>query len=394
MAIDTNLGSITPGRKMYGGEAIRDVIENIEVSLDAVNDKSDANAYKKTELGLIQPFIMNYFGENGKTIAFENYQIKFQNYNANSNPSVPNPTRKTLSLYSQAFEVSNGSFTQSWFREIDKTDGDPYKEINDQTDAIMNVYENVFKPNFTWQALLQVPTSGSDFYAQPGALRDVVVDKSLLKSYKSGAAAGGIYSNTKLHWAGIEGAQIAGSDLKYVKQYLNNYKGVNPSKIMGMGNMGSLHQLEEVFDDAATRDQLKLGSLEFEGMTAYGMKFAMTDMLPENILMFVVADEFSPFIARLENKKEQYRGMTFVPEKSFDKYGNNIQLENLSGKFIIEDIGDALWGRYRVFFLDITPDRYAANTTYTPDALLYTEVTAKQTDLRNEWKVSGVIDKL
>lgn len=332
MAIDQNLGSLTPGRKMYGGEAIREVLDNIEDSMAAVNDKSDANAYKKTELGLLLPFVKTYFGDTGKPVVFEDYQIKFQNYNENSNPSTPNATRNMINLYSEAFEVSNGSFTTSWFRKIDKAEGNPMQEIEEQTDAIMNVYENVFKPNYVWQALLQVPTSGGDYYAQPGALRDVVVDKSLLKNYKSTATAGDIYSNNRLNWRGIAGAQIAGDDLKFVKEYLNNLKGVNPSKIIGFGNLGSLHQLEEVFDDAKTRDELKLGQLQFEGMIAYGMKFAMTDMLPENMLAFIVADEFAPFLTSLEAKLDRYRGMTFQPERSFNKFGNNMQLEDLSGK--------------------------------------------------------------
>ena len=395
MAFNSNLGSLTPGRIVLP-DAITEVMTNIQASLDAVNHKDDTmNQYKMREGNLLAPFVHTNYGESGKTVGFENFQIKFQNYNANSNPATPNTTRKTVTLYSQAYEVSNGSFTPAWFREVDKAGGNPYSEIEGQTDAIMNVYEQIFKNNHLWQSVLEVPTTAGDYYAKPGALRDVVVDASLLKNHDSGATATMQGSTTRLHWRGIEASVVAASDLEFVQEYMNGYKGVNIQRLIMSGTLTTRNALMTVFEDTITRDKVRMGQLDLEGATIInGIPFVVVDSLPNYAIGFVIADPLKPFIERLENKKEEYRDMNFVPERSFDKFGNNSRLEDLSGKFIIEDIGDALWGRHKVLFLDITPARYTANTTYVPNAALYTDIASKRIDLRNEWKEQGIIDKL
>lgn len=384
-----NFGSIPAGRAFNNPDLVKQVLGEIKAGLKAVNYATNELEFKKTDLGLIAPYISTTEGVNGMPQVYENQLQKFQDYNTNTTPREQNSTRDVTYMYYNSYEIINGTFTPDWIKKVRTSGQDPYKEIQKYTTGILRTYENVFKPNIVWEALLDVPTTGGDYYAKDGAMRDTVIDASRLLTPDTSATIGTINSTNRNHYRGIAGAALSSDDLKFVKQYLGKYVGVNPNRIVGTGNMVSLHELEDVFEDTQTKDDFKIGRIQFDANIIYGMPFAITTMLPDYCLMFYVADESKPFVNEHTNPLSEYKGLQFESMTNGAKFGGD--MSDLHGKFVIHDIGYQLKGRHYVFFLDITPNRYSGNTTRTADASFFTELTTHKNMLEGQWKDQGIL---
>lgn len=384
MAID--VGSMTAGRLDLGGAWIDEVIMNIQAGLDAVNDKTDAYEYKLDDLGLIMPYVKQFQGPNNYVLAYEDFEVFFQDYAEFIDPIEYNESENTWTLKSKSYAAKNGSFTPSFIKDALKAGQDPNRKILERTQAILKKYNNVFKPNFVWEAVLTVPTSGGTYYEKFGALNAVVVKKSMIKDYDSGASAGAKGSLTRTHFRGIVGSSVGTDDIKWVKEYMNEYVDVNTNDLRMLGNLTTKHELESVFADNVTKDNITLGNIDVEVDAIYGMPFMKTNMLPDNIIMFYVADTEAPLVAELVSNIDMFTGLRFENEKSYEKFNRLETMDDLfNGRFVIEDIGEHLIGRHRVLFLDITPSRYTTNTTRAINVLATTALTNQKKYLRTQW---------
>ena len=384
MAID--VGSMTAGRLDVGGAWIDDVIENIQAGLDAVNYKSDAFEYKLDDLGLIAPYIKQVQGHNNYVLAYEDFQVFFQDYADFIDPLEYNENENTWTLKSKSFAAKNGSFTPAFIKNAMKAGQDPNRKILERTQAILKTYNNIFKPNFVWEAILKVPTSGGTYYDKFGVLNAVAIDKSMIENYDSTASAGAKGSLTRTHIRGISGSAVGSDDLKFVKEYFDEYIDIDVVNMRMLGNLTTKHELESVFSDNMTKDNIILGGVNLEVDTLYGTPFMSTKMLSDYIVMFYIADEMQPLIAELVSSIDMFTGMRFENEKSYEKFDRLETVDDLfNGRFVIEDIGEHLIGRHRVLFLDITPSRYTSNTTRAIDALGTAAIANKRKNLRKQW---------
>lgn len=384
MAIDT--GSLTPGRLDLGGKWVDDVIDNIKAGIDAVNYKSDIYDYKLDDMGIMMPYVTQVQGPNNYVLAYEDYQVFFQDYADFIDPIEYNESENKWTLTSKSYAAKNGSFSPSWMKKVMKAGQSPNRKILERTQAILKTYNNIFKPNFLWEAILKYPTSGGDYYAKFGALNAVVVDKSMIENYDSSASAGAKGSLTRTHWRGVAGSTVGSDDLKWVKEYMNEYVDIDTNKLRMLGNLTSKHEVESVFSDTMTKDMIKFGDKDIEVDALYGMPFMKTNMLPDYILAFYVADESAPLVAELVSNIDMFTGLRFENEKSMEKFDRLESVDDLfAGRFVIEDIGEHLIGRHRILFLDITPDRYSGNTTRTINSDGTDEITNKRKNLRKQW---------
>jgi hypothetical protein len=379
-------GSLTPGRLDLGGQWVTDVIENIQAGLDAVNYKSDTYEYKRQDLALIAPYITQVQGINNTVLAYEDFEVFFQDYSDFIDPLEYNESNEKWVLSCKSYAAKNGSFSPSWYKKTVKAKQDPYKKIMERTQAILKTYRNIFQPNFIWEEILRYPSSGGTYYEKFGALNAVAVKKSLIENYDSTASDGEKGSLTRQHWRGISGAALGSDDLKFVKEYLNEYLDIDTNDVRMVGNLTSKHEVETIFADNITKDRVTLGDVDIEVEAVHGMPFLKTNMLPDNILMFYVADESKPLLAELVSDIAEFTGMTFENEKSYEKFNRLDSIDDLKdGKFVIEDIGEHLIGRHRILFLDIAPSVYTGNTTRTIDATGLARIAAKRTNLHKQW---------
>jgi hypothetical protein len=265
----------------------------------------------------------------------------------------------------------------------------PAAMIVERSKAVFHTYLDVFLPNYLWESLLVVPTAGQDYYVTKGALNDTVVDASLLHSVTPGATAGTLNSVTRNHLRGISGAAVSYDDLKFVKQYLSRYIDIDTNKIIMFGNLVTKDELQTIFNDNMTKDQVILGGVDLgKGSIIASMPFFETEMLSDYQLLFLVADSNKPFVAQLVNNVVKYQGLNFETENDFEKFERLSDVRN--GRYVIEAIGNQVIAGHRLLFLDITPARYSANTTRAMDALGKAEITARRKFLNKQWRTTVV----
>jgi len=382
----TDFGAITSGNAMFNPQRVQDVLDNIQDGLDMVNDKTDAFEYKNADYQLMLPHVVRVEGPSGTTLAFEDWQTFFQDAGVAIAQDDYNESYNTWKLSSRSFESRDGSFTPDFFKKQLKNRKDPLTILQKRSEGIMKKYLNVFKPNFLWEALLTVPTTAGDYYAKFGALRNVVVDASMLENVVSGASAGALNSVTRLHFRAIaNNTGIESDDLIFIKQYMNEYVGLDINSLVMVGTMGTEALLRGVFTAPVSVDNIAVNGISAKGIE--GIPFITTKMLPDNILMFFIASPDEPIVAELVNDVIDFQGLNVTPEKSLKKFPETME-EVIGSKYVIEDIGDHLIGRHKVIFLDITPANFNADREM--QAAGYTLLTARKAGLRAQWKTAVI----
>jgi hypothetical protein len=382
MAMDN--GSITSGNAMFNPQRVEEVLDNIQVGLDAVNDKSDAYEYKNADYQMMLPHIQRVEGPNGTKLAYEDWQIFFQDAGVALSPDEYNEMYQEWTLRSKSFETKDGSFTPDFFRKQLKLKKNPLDVLVKRSKGIIKKYQNVFKPNYLWQSILEVPTVGGGYYDKFGALRNVAVDASMLEEVNDSAGNGEKGSVTRDHFRAIANATGAESeDLQFVKEYFNEYIGLSVNDLVMVGTLGSENTLRSVFQSADSRDDVMVNGLA--GRNIEGIPFLRTKMLPENIVMFYISTPDEPIIAQLVNDVASFQGLNLVPEATFNKFPSSIG-ELQGSKYVIEDIGSHLIGRHKVLFLDITPDASHASADRLMQAAGITLLNNKRNGLLGQWK--------
>lgn len=388
MAIN-NQGSLHPGAIIQNGNEITKALMMMQEGLSAVNDKTRMYQFKNVDLMRIMPFVQRVEGNNNTVLTFEDFQIFFEEYSDYANTQVYNEVFHKWILNSKSYQSKNGEFTRSWVKKMEKSGQSPARKLIERTTAVLNKYLDVFLPNYMWEALLNVPTAGQDYYVTKGALRNTSVDASLLHSVDATASAGTLNSTVRNHFRGIEGAAVSYDDLKFVKQYLSRYIDVDTNKIVMFGNLITKDELQTIFQSKETKDKVILGSVDLgTGSIINGIPFLETNMLDSYQVMFMVADSNKPFVAQLVNSLDKYQGMNFETENEFEKFE---RLSDIAGgRYVIEDIGNQVISGHRLLFLDITPSRYTSNTTREMNGTGLSEITKRQEFLRKQWKTTVV----
>ena len=382
----TKLGSITAGDMIQGNSAnIDKVIMNIQAGLDAVNYK-EGYPSSDMDMALIADQIQQVEGKNGTILAYEDFQVFFQDYAPYTNPQEYNESYSKWTLFSRSYVAKNGSFDKEFFKQAKLDRKNPADMINKRTESVLNVYQNIFKPAIVWSAILEVPTSGGTYYEKFGALDNVTVDPSLIENYDSTAVAGALKSNVRNHFRCVaDGTNgVSYTDIDFVKQYFNEYTDVDVNDLVMVGTMATLGQMQKIFEDTQVRDDFKI--LGIPTTTICGIPSFMTKKLPDDILMFYVKNPNVKLVTELVNDVAEFKGLRVEGEKSYTKFETMYDLEG--SRFVIEDIGEHLTGRRFILFLDLNKTRASA------DRLMGSAGKAVLTSKRNremaKWKANVV----
>ena len=382
-------GSLHPGLEIPKGIKINEALEAMQVGLNAVNDKVRQFEFKNDDLKLVTPYVMQVEGNSGDVLLYEDFQVFFEEYSEYVNSQTYNEKRHKWTLHSQSFMSKNGEFTASWYKKMKKLRNNPARELLRRSMAVMNAYNDKFLPNYMWEALLAVPEEGLDYYETKGALRNTTIDSNMLYEYDETASDGAVTSNVKNHFWGIEGSAVSYEDLKHIKHQFSNYIDVDPNAIIMAGNLTSEDELETIFQDTKTLDEVMIGGINIGSATGIkGLPFVRTSMLRSYQIMFMVADPTKPFIAQLVSDVDDYKGINFETEKINAKFET---FEDINGgRYVIEDIGNQVIAGHRIGFLDITPDRYTGNTSRAMDSDGIDEIKGQRKRLNRQWNTTVV----
>lgn len=365
----------------------RDAIGVFRAGLNAVNDKVRRGEFNNRDLNLLMPVVQRVEGREIETLVYEDFQIFFEDYSDYVNPEVYKEIKHVWTLTSKSFTTKSGEFTRKWLKNIKMNNQNPYAKIIEREQAVFNKYLNVFLPNYLWESILVVPAENQDYYETKGALNNTKVDKSLLRGYDPGALAGSLNSDVRNHLRAIEGANITYEDIKFFRQYLSRYIDVDPNKIVMFGNMVTEDELETIFNDTQTLDNVMIGNISLgEGTKIKGMPFIRTDKLGDYQLLFMVMDETKPIIAQLVNSLDEYKGLNFEAEKDLEAFESINDLKG--GRFIIENIGNQVIAGHRLMLVDITPNRYANNIDRLMNQTGKDEIKKQREFLNAQWKIA------
>ena len=381
-----DLGSITAGRNIQGnGAAIDKVIMNIKAGLDAVNYKYGYPT-NDMDMSLISGQIQQIEGKNGTQVAFEDFQVFFQDYSDYVNPQEYNETRNKFTFYSQSYVAKNGSFDKAFFKQTALNRKNPADVINQRTGAILDLYQNVFKPAIVWSAILEAPTTGGTYYEKFGALRNVAVDSSLIENYDSTDTDGALQSNVRNHFRCVADTTngLSYADIDFVKQYFNEYVDVDVNDLVCVGTMAGLGKFQGIYEDTKTRDDFKINGVP--ATVINGIPTFATKKLPDTILMFYIKNTRFPLVTELVNDVVEFKGLRIEGEKSWSKFETMFDLEG--SRFVIEDIGEHMTGRRYVLFLDI--DKTNGATDRLMKTAGFTALANKRSREMAKWKTSVV----
>ncbi len=376
-----NTGSLTNGSYIVTGEQVADTLDDIRVGLDAVNDKTNVYEYKNIDYALMAGHIEKVRGRDGEKLTYEDWQVFFQDAGVALTPEEYNETYNEWTLHCKEFESKNGSFTPDFIKKQEKAHKNPLNVLQKRSEGIINKYENVFKPNYLWEAILEVPTTGGGYYEKFGALRNTAVDASLLEEVLDGASAGAKGSVIRNHFRAIvNNTGVEASDYQAIKEYFAEYIGVDVNDLKSVGSLGTENMLRGVFTDTIMiDDNIVKGTLP----VIEGVPFRQTKMLPDGIVGFYIDGFDNPIVAELTSDIDKYTGLNFVVEKDNNKFPSTLG-EVQGAKFIIEDVGYQIIGRHQLLFLDITPANADANGQMKSAG--FTLLERKKVSLNRQWK--------
>ncbi|RLD60057.1 MAG: hypothetical protein DRJ01_10335 [Bacteroidetes bacterium] len=376
-----NTGSLTNGSYIVTGEQVTDTLDNIQAGLDAVNDKTDEYEYKNADYNMMLNHIEEVKGRDGEKLTYEDWQVFFQDAGVALSPREYNETYNEWTLHCKEFESKNGSFTPDFIKKQIKNHKQPLDILLKRSEGIINKYENVFKPNYLWEAILEVPTSGGGYYEKFGALRNTTVDESLLEDVIEGATDGAKGSLVRNHFRAITNSSgVEASDYQAIKEYFAEYIGIDVNDLVSAGSLGTENILRGVFTDTIMVDD---NIVEGELPAIEGIPFRKSKMLPDGIVCFYIDGFDNAIVAKLTSDIKEYTGLNFVVEKDNNKFPTTLG-EVQGAKFIIEDIGYQVIGRHQLLFLDITPDNADANGQMKPAG--FTLLERKRASLNRQWK--------
>ena len=362
-----NIGARTSAEAIFNADAINKVLENIQFGLDAVNDASNDYTYKNKDLALMANHIYTVEGQSGMKMAFEDLEVYFQDSGIALLPREYKEEYNEWTLRSKGYEIKDASFTPDFFHNELAGGRNPLNKLAKVQLAIAKKYLNVFQPNFVWETLLTVPTEGGDYYSKFGALRNTVVQTSMLENVIEGAPDGQKGSLVRNHYRAIKnGTGVEAEDFQFIKEYIAEYVGIDPNDLRMAGTLATENKLRGIFNYGATLDEITMNGLQ--GKNIEGMPFNATKMLPDNIIMFYVDTPDLPILTKLINNVEEYRGLTIRGEKHFKKFPETLE-EFVGSKYMIEPVGMHFTGRHAVIFLDIDPARADANRIMTQAGL-------------------------
>jgi len=372
-------GSITAGQLLDNPD---EFFYKIVGALDAVNDK-DAIP-KDEDLNFITPFIYEVEGENGTITTYEAFETFFGDNAGYLNPQDFNETYDKWSLNSRSYSMKNASFDPQMFKLAKIRGQKPEKLVMDRTEAIIRKYETVVKKNMAYESLFQVPTTGGSYYSKKGALRNTVVDKSILHDVDTTATAGALRSTTRNHFRCIESSAGLGfSDIQFVKSYFTEYVDIDPNSILCMGTATALGEFHALYDFAGTQDKFKITGTPTESID--GINFITSSMPSNDILVFIAGSAAEAgtgkIITKLINPIPEYQGLSISPVNSNTMFTDAYSLEG--SVFEIQDVGYQVTGRQYLLFLDINKSRASSDRIMSEAGL--SEITRRKAFLHSRW---------
>jgi len=373
-------GSISAGQLLDNPS---DVYFEIVGSLDAVNDKYAV--YSDRDLKFIEAFISDVEGENGTIVSYEYFDVFFGDNGIGLNPQDFNESYEKWSLNSRSYAIKNASFEPELFKSAEIRGQDVARLVMDRTDAIIRKYQNVFKKNIAYEALMTIPTTGGSYLSKKGALLNTVVKDSMLEDVDSTATAGDLKSTTRNHWRTVASSTLGLTfeDIQFYKAYLSEYVDVDESNILCLANNVGMGKFLSVYDSAARADEFKITGTPTE--TIDGVQIVKSNVPSNDMLIFIAgstAEEGSnKLITRLQDPLAKYQGLGIIPINPHTRFHDAYDL--IGAKFVIQNIGYEMTGRHYVLFVDINANR--ASSDRIMQAGGFAEIQRRKNFLHGRW---------
>jgi hypothetical protein len=370
-------------------------IEEIMVALDTANATEITS--RRQDLALMGEMVKTIEGVPGTYELYESFSGFFQDDGDYLDPEEFETEYDSFNFKRKGYAVKNGSYDEKTYQDFEERGVDLDREISKKTVQLIAKYNNVYKPNIIFDALLTVPTDGAgaafSFGTNFGAIRNYEIREEKLTNFDSTASDEALGSRTRNNWRTIaDAAGISLADVNFAKEYMGDIEGIDEDNLLVFGTSSSLSKFQNLFSDfSPVQEEIIVGGIPsgVQGFTVNGFTMiSVKTPFPRDMIAFVNPNA-EYLISKLISPMEKYRGLAIEFPRDDEKFLSNTK--GFQGaKLKIQSEGYHMTGVLDVLWMDIEEDASNASADRLMQTDGFTKVTTKKTALQRQWYKSVV----
>ena len=368
-------------------------IEEVMVALDTANATEITS--RRKDLALMGEMVKTIEGIPGTYELYESFSGYFQDDSEFLDSEEFETEYESFNFKRKGYAVKNGSYDAKTYQQFEERGVDIDREVQKKTVQLIAKYNNIYKPNIIFDALLTVPTDGSGaafpFGTAFGAIRNYQIKESKLTNYDSAAVAQALGSKVRNNWRTIASdTGISLADVNFAKDYMGDIEGIDEDNLIVFGKSSALSKFRNLFSDfSSVEEEIIINGIPtgVQAFTVNGFTLiSVKTVFPKDMLCFVNPNA-EYLISKLVSPLEKYRGLAIEFPRDDEKFLSNTK--GFQGaKLVIQSEGYHMTGVLDVLWMDIEEDASNANEDNLMQEAGFAKITNKKAALGGQWNKS------
>ena len=368
-------------------------IEEVMVALDTANATEITS--RRKDLALMGEMVKTIEGVPGTYELYESFAGYFQDDSEFLDSEEFETEYESFNFKRKGYAVKNGSYDAKTYQQFEERGVDIDREVQKKTVQLISKYNNIYKPNIIFDALLTVPTDGSGvafpFGTAFGAIRNYQIKESKLTNYDSAAVDQALGSKVRNNWRTIASdTGISLADVNFAKDYMGDIEGIDEDNLIVFGKSSALSKFRNLFSDfSSVEEEIIINGIPtgVQAFTVNGFTLiSVKTVFPKDMLCFVNPNA-EYLISKLVSPLEKYRGLAIEFPRDDEKFLSNTK--GFQGaKLVIQSEGYHMTGVLDVLWMDIEEDASNASEDNLMQAAGFTKITNKKAALGGQWSKS------
>lgn len=368
-------------------------IEEVMVALDTANATEITS--RRKDLALMGEMVKTIEGIPGTYELYESFSGYFQDDSEFLDSEEFETEYESFNFKRKGYAVKNGSYDAKTYQQFEERGVDIDREVQKKTVQLIAKYNNIYKPNIIFDALLTVPTDGAGaafpFGTAFGAIRNYQIKESKLTNYDSAAVAQALGSKVRNNWRTIASdTGISLADVNFAKDYMGDIEGIDEDNLIVFGKSSALSKFRNLFSDfSSVEEEIIINGIPtgVQAFTVNGFTLiSVKTVFPKDMLCFVNPNA-EYLISKLVSPLEKYRGLAIEFPRDDEKFLSNTK--GFQGaKLVIQSEGYHMTGVLDVLWMDIEEDASNASGDNLMQAAGFAKITNKKAALGGQWNKS------
>jgi len=365
-------------------------IEEIMVALDSANATEITS--RRKDLALMGQMVKTREGVAGTYDLYESYEGYFSDDSDGYDPEEYKVEYEKFDFTRKAYNVKNGSYDSKTYQDFEERGVNVDNEIQKKTVDLLATYNNIYKPNIIFDALMTVPADGSgvaySFGTNFGAIRNYSIKERKMTNYDSSATAQALNSKVRNNWRAIaDESGISLNDVDFVKEYMGDIEGIDEDGLIVFGKSSALSKFQNLFSDfSPVQEEIIVGGIPsgVQGFTINGFTLvSVKTPFPKDMLLFVNPNA-EELITKLVSRLPEYQGVAIEfprDEECFLKDSQGFR----GAKILIQSEGYHMTGILDALWMDIEESSNNASADRLMQSAGFTKVANKKTAVGRQW---------